>query len=154
MHKKTSCTNGVMDTKAIYLPLMIWYAKPVVLDKKRTQVAFSFQEEPDGLDAIRAEGTLSQKVGSETKALWVRLQANSRLERDLLRKRRNSEAGDWFFCKKIGTSVTCSDVVGLQGLYRASLGEKAKQSTGLFLCRSPKLTPFSGSSPWRKNTKK
>ena len=39
----------------------------------------------------------SKKVGNEPKALWGRLQPNSRREYDLLRKRRSSEEGDWFF---------------------------------------------------------
>ena len=45
--------------------------------------------------------TLSQKVGSEPKALRVRLQTNRRCERDLLRIRRSSGMSElWFFAKK------------------------------------------------------
>ena len=43
---------------------------------------------------------LIAKVDSEQKALWARLQANSRRERDFSRKRRNSGACDWFFVQK------------------------------------------------------
>ena len=43
---------------------------------------------------------LSQRVGSERKALRMRLQMGSRRERDPLQIRRNSAAGDCFFWNK------------------------------------------------------
>ena len=46
-------------------------------------------------------GAASQKVGNEPKALWGRLQPNSRRECDLLRKRRSSGMSElWFLHKK------------------------------------------------------
>ena len=65
-----------------------------------------------------AVGACSQKGGNEPKALWARLQANSRREWAFLRMRRNDGACDWFFFvnEKSERSKVRSDVVRHQGL--------------------------------------
>ena len=61
--------------------------------------------------------TISWKVGSDSEPPWVRLQTNSRTERDFSRKRRNDRACDWFLCKqKSERSKVRSDVVQMKGL--------------------------------------
>lgn len=41
-----------------------------------------------------------QKVVAAVSRLWVRLQANMRAEHAFLRKGKNDDAYDWFFCKE------------------------------------------------------
>ena len=85
----------------------------------------------------------------------MRLQASSRLERDLLRKRRSKEAGGRFFAqKKSKQSGLCFDVAPKARLRLALLACMLgfTNRAALYL-RSWSLRYLTGSSPHNKNPK-
>ena len=65
------------------------------------------------IDAQKSEDCCSRKLAIKNGSNPVFEPKSHRASRkiiDFVGKRRNCEAGDWFFAKKIGTSETCSDI--------------------------------------------
>ena len=73
---------------------------------RKKQAERDFSQKRRNKESNNAVRRIPQKVGSEPKALCVRLQTHSRRERDLLRKRRSKEAGGCFSAKKNGAKRT------------------------------------------------
>ena len=73
---------------------------------RKKQAERDFSQKRRSKESNNAVRRIPQKVGSEPKALCVRLQTHSRRERDLLRKRRGKEAGGCFSAKKNGAKRT------------------------------------------------